>query len=158
MGHRFGFADPAGDLETERRPRARHARNRRAAESPVSDLDFAQACRANILLIGAESAVSHLVCSLWGSFDEPLMIRRAGELLRLPPSSEPVGTMIIHGVETLTDYEQRALQDWLLLRNGTTRVVSTASASLLPMVEAGVFSDSLYYRLNVVCIDLSTRR
>jgi len=157
MGQSLGLAE-TGDLASGRMPAVRHARNRRAAESPDSDLDFAYAYRANLLLIGTEAAVTKLVCSLWATFDEPLMIRRSGDLLRLPPSSEPVGTMIIHGLETLTDYEQRALKDWLVVRDGRTRVISTASTSLLPMVEAGVFNDSLYYRLNVVCIDLNTPR
>jgi hypothetical protein len=138
-------------------PAVRDAKNRRAAKSPDSDLDFARACRANLLLVGAEPAVANLLLSLWSTFGEPLMIRRGGDRLRLPSGSEPVATMIIQAVHTLTAYEQRALQDWLVLRDGRTRVVSTASASLLPMVEAGAFSDSLYYRLNVFYIDLSSR-
>jgi hypothetical protein len=138
-------------------PAVRAAKNRRAAKSPDSDVDCARACRANLLLVGAEPAVANLLLSLWSTFGEPLMIRRGGDRLRLPSGSEPVATMIIQAVHTLTDYEQRALQDWLLLRDGRTRVVSTASASLLPMVEAGAFSDSLYYRLNVFYIDLSSR-
>ena len=137
--------------------RARQARNRRSPESPDSDLDFAQAYGANVLLVGAEPALTELVCSLWTTFDDPILIRRSVDPLQLPAPSEAVGTLIIHGVETLTLDEQLTLQDWLVVRNGRTQVVSTASASLLPMVEAGVFSDSLYYRLNVVCIDLTTR-
>jgi hypothetical protein len=156
MGQSLGLAG-TDDRAGGPLPAVRHARNRRAAKSPASDLDFARATRANLLLVGTEPAVSNLVCSLWSTFDEPLMIRRSGDRLHLPSGSEPVGTMIIHGVETLTEYEQRALQDWLLLRTGRTRVVSTASASLLPRVEDGAFNDSLYYRLNVVCIDLSSR-
>ena len=86
------------------------------------------------------------------------MRRRSGERLRLPPSSEPVGTLLLEAVDTLTDYEQRALQDWLIVRNRATRVVSTTAASLLDMVDAGTFNDSLYYRLNVVRIDLDAQR
>jgi hypothetical protein len=135
----------------------RQAKNRRAAKFPDGDMDFARACRANLLLVGAEPAVADLLLSLWSTLGEPLMIRRGGDRLQLPPGSEPVATMIIQAVDTLTGYEQRALQDWLVLRQGRTRVVSTASASPLPLVEAGAFSDSLYYRLNVFCIDLSSR-
>ena len=32
---------------------------------------------------------------------------------------------------------------------------SQSSASLLPRVEAGVFTDTLYYRLNTVCVDVT---
>jgi len=156
MGQSLGFAgtrdSAAGSLA-----RVRHARNRRAPESPDSDLDFARTYGTNVLLVGTEPALTELVCSLWSTFDDPVMIRRSGDPLQLPSDSEPVGTLVIHGVETLTVDEQCALQDWLVVMKGRTQVVSTASASLLPMVEAGAFSDSLYYRLNVVCIDLSTR-
>ena len=126
------------------------------AESPDRDWEFARLSRANLLLVGAEMMVSSFLCSLWSNLAEPVAVRRRGERLRLPPSSEPVGTMILHAVDTLTDYEQRALKDWLTVRNGQTRVISTASTSLLPMVEACAFSDWLYYRLNVVRVDLQS--
>lgn len=155
MGQSLGFAG-THDLAAEPMTRVREARNRRAPESPDSDLDFARAYGANVLLVGAEPTLTEIVCSLWSTFDEPIMIRRSGDPLQLPTGSE-VGTLIVHGVETLTDREQQELRDWLAVQNGRTQVVSTASASLLPMVEAGAFNDSLYYRLNVVCIDLNAR-
>lgn len=156
MGQSLGFAGTR-DVAGGSMVRARQSRNRRAPESPGSDLDFARAYGANVLLVGAEPTLTELVCSLWSTFDEPIMIRRSGDPLQLPAVSEAIGALIVHGIETLTDREQRELKDWLVVRNGRTQVVSTASASLLPMVEAGAFNDSLYYRLNVVCIDLTTR-
>lgn len=142
-------------------PRAGGRRQTRdLAGSAVSadDVDFARRSKANLMLIGTEHRLSDFVRSLWPAFDEPVMFRRRDARLRLPPTSEPVGTMILQGVETLTDYEQRALQDWLSVRKGRTRVVTTMSSTLLPMVEARVFSDGLYYRLNTFCIDLRTQR
>jgi hypothetical protein len=143
-------------------PRAggrRQARNLSGgAFSADNDLDFARRSKANLMLLGSEQRLSDFVRALWPAFDEPVMFRRRDARLRLPPTSEPVGTMILQGVETLTDYEQRALQDWLSVRNGRTRVVTTVSSTLLPMVEARAFSDGLYYRLNTFCIDLRTQR
>lgn len=156
MGQSLGFAGTR-DVAAGSMARVRQSPNRRAPESPDSDLDFARAYGANVLLVGAEPTLTELVCSLWSTFDEPIMIRRSGEPLELPVGSEAIGTLIVHGVETLTDAEQRELRDWLVVRNGRTQVVSTASASLLPMVDAGAFNDALYYRLNVVCIDLTSR-
>jgi hypothetical protein len=155
MGQSLELAG-AGDLTGGAPPAVRYARNRRAANSPESDVDAARACRANLLLVGAEPAVANRVRSLWATFGEPLMLRRSGDRLSLPPSSDPVETMIIEGVETLKDHEQRALQDWLVLRNGRTRVVSTAPVPLLPMVETGSFSAALYYRLNVFYIEVGS--
>ena len=155
MGPSLG-SEGARNLQNRLLPPMRQARNRRAAQPPATDLDLARSCRANLLIVGAEQAVSTFVCELWSAFDEPLMMRRIGGPLRLPPSSEPVGTMIILGVETLSQADQRALEDWLVLREGRTRLISTSSASLMPRIEAGAFSDALYYRLNVVYIDLNT--
>jgi transcriptional regulator of acetoin/glycerol metabolism len=47
------------------------------------------------------------------------------------------------------------LFEWLDSTSSGTQVVSTASAPLLPLVEAGAFDDALYYRLNTVYVDLS---
>jgi transcriptional regulator of acetoin/glycerol metabolism len=54
----------------------------------------------------------------------------------------------------LTLEEQRRLLEWLQETAGRTRVVSTTSAPLLPLVEDGVFLDTLYYRLNTVYVEL----
>lgn len=155
MAHPLGVAGMADHTGA---PLARYVRGRRAAESPAGDFDVAHLSRTNTLVVGPDASVSDLLCSRWSTFEEPVMRRRSGERLRLPPSSEPVGTLLLEAVDTLTDYEQRALQDWLIVRNRATRVVSTTAASLLDMVDAGTFNDSLYYRLNVVRIDLDAQR
>ena len=43
--------------------------------------------------------------------------------------------------------DQRHLRDWLQVSSGHTRVISTARQPMLPLLEAGTFSDTLYYRL-----------
>jgi DNA-binding NtrC family response regulator len=48
------------------------------------------------------------------------------------------------------------LNQWLSVGDGRARVVSFASESLLPMLEAGAFDEGLYYHLNVVTIDLTS--
>jgi len=63
--------------------------------------------------------------------------------------------MILHDVGALTLEEQRRLLDWLLETTGRTRVVSTTSGPLLPLVEVGLFLDTLYYRLNTVYLDVA---
>jgi DNA-binding NtrC family response regulator len=62
-----------------------------------------------------------------------------------------VGALILHGVDALVHADQRRLLDWL----GdalAVKVISTAPAPLLPRIERGAFLDSLYYRLNTICI------
>ena len=49
-----------------------------------------------------------------------------------------------------TQADQRLL-DWLGA-GVAVKVISTATAPLLPRIERGVFLDSLYYRLNTICV------
>lgn len=131
-----------------------HAR-RRDAEPAASDQDLARLTRVNVFVVGADDAVAKLVTSLWQSLARPIVVRHRGEPLRLP-AYQPAGTIVVYNVDSLTPEEQCALNQWVCAGNGRTRVVSTAGASLLPMVEAGAFDDALYYRLNVVTIDLTS--
>jgi hypothetical protein len=128
---------------------------RGGAKSPASDLDLARVTGVNLLIVGAADEVATLLTSLWLCLVTPIVVRDRVEPLRLPPTSPPVGTIVIYDVDTLTRQEQDALNQWLRVGNGRARVVSCASESLLPMVEAGAFNDGLYYRLNVVTIDLA---
>lgn len=126
------------------------------AESPTSDLDLARHTRVNLFVVGADDAVVRLVTALWRTLVTPIVVRHRDEPLRLSPTSRPIGTIVLYDVETLTHEEQRALYHWVGTGNGRSRVVSTASRCLLPLVEAGAFHEDLYYRLNVVTIDLTS--
>jgi transcriptional regulator of aromatic amino acid metabolism len=71
------------------------------------------------------------------------------------PSFESVGTVILREVAALPLAEQQVLSDWLSRANGRTQVVTASSVALFPLVESGVFQTTLYYRLNVVYIDVT---
>ncbi len=121
---------------------------------PIDDRELARRTRANVMVLGSQRVASDLVVSLWHKFEGPVVVRHDGERLRLSPSPEPARTMVLHGVDTLTHQEQVALNRWLDASGGRTRIVSTAPPSLLEMVEAQAFDAQLYYRLNVLCLDL----
>ena len=128
---------------------------RRDAESPTGDLDLARVTRTNLLVVGDDDVVASLITSLWPSLAPPIFVRQRGERFQLSPTSPPVGTIVVHDVDTLTRHEQDALYHWMA-GNGRTQVVSTASKSLQPLLQAGAFSEGLYYRLNVVTLDLTS--
>ena len=128
---------------------------RRGPESATSDLDLARLTRANLFLIGDDDVVVELVMSLCGSLATLTGVRHRGERLQLSPKSRPIGTVVVYDVDTLTGDEQRALYDWMA-ENGRIQVVSTASKSLEPMLQAGAFNERLYYRLNVVTLDFTS--
>jgi transcriptional regulator of acetoin/glycerol metabolism len=62
---------------------------------------------------------------------------------------------VIRNVDTLSAGEQKTLLEWLESATTRTQVITTATAALTPLVEAGAFDETLYYRLNTVYIDLS---
>ena len=83
---------------------------------------------------------------------QPLITLHCDQTLELPTVS--LGTVILSGVEVLAREDQRRLMAWLE-RGDRPRVISTSRVSLLPIIQAGMFIESLYYRLNTMCIDLT---
>jgi hypothetical protein len=135
-------------------PRAFTSRRRRA-ESAESDLDLARRTKANLFVVGDDVVVARLITSLGPSLATPIVVRYRGERLQLSPTSPPVGTIVVYDVDTLTRDEQHTLYQWMA-GNGRTQVVSIASKFLQPMLQAGAFNEGLYYRLNVVTVDLTS--
>jgi Sigma-54 interaction domain len=124
------------------------------AQPPISDEGLARSTKLNLLIMGADDVVAGFVAALWPDFVAPRVVRRRGEPLRLLPAPRPAGTILVYDVHTLTRQEQDALHRWMNAGNNRTRVVSTATQSLMPVLETGAFSDELYYRLNVLTFDL----
>ena len=126
-------------------------------EPIIRDEELARLTNVNLLIMGADDVVARFVTSLWPSFSAPSVVRRRDEPLRLAPASQQAGTILVYDVHALTRLEQHALSRWISAGNGRTRVVSTTTQSLLPLLETGAFNDGLYYRLNVVTLDLTSR-
>jgi hypothetical protein len=119
------------------------------------DWRLARRTRANLLLIHANGVIQRVLELLQPDLDEPIATWRPGERLVLPPEAR-AGTMILQDVGALATDDQRRLLDFLERASGRTQIVSTTAAPLLPRVEAGAFNDTLYYRLNTVCVDVTT--
>ena len=122
---------------------------------PYTELDLARITGANVLFVGAEPQVADFVSLLVPDLNEGVTIRPKWGRLQLPPTSSQIGKVVVWDVGTLIPEGQRKLLEWLDLATGRTQVISIASAPLLMRVEAGVFDSTLYYRLNMICIDLS---
>jgi hypothetical protein len=113
---------------------------------------LAEMHRVNLLLMGGDDVVQPLVEALAARLHQPVGTWSPGERLVLPPA-ERTGTMVLNDVGALGVQDQIQLLEWLGTAIGRTQVVSTSPAPLLPRVEAGKFIDTLYYRLNTVCVD-----
>jgi hypothetical protein len=127
----------------------------RLARAAHVDLLLMGMPRVNLLLIAPDGVVRFVLESLLLDLQEPIARWRAGERLVLPSPDES-GTLVLHEAGALSADDQIRLLDWLELAGGRTQVVSTSTAPLLPRVNAGGFIDTLYYRLNTVCVDVTS--
>lgn len=128
-----------------------------AVPAPAADEDLrlARASRANVLLIGDDPQVSDAAAYLAGSAGSGTVTMWTTVRLRLPRPATPEIVVIARRIDRLDPSEQQELLQWLTMASRATRVISTASASLWPMVCEGAFNPELYYRLNTVCIRVS---
>jgi len=121
---------------------------------PDWDLEICRTVRVNVLAVGPDDRTDELLEALRPSLKHPVAEVQGGEPLALP--SRAVGTLLLSNLHALTPAEQRqlfeALNDWL----SEAQVISTSATGLMPLVRGGGFLESLYYRLNTICIDVTT--
>jgi hypothetical protein len=121
----------------------------------LRELNLARAIKANLLVVGSERFVARLVDLLATQANLEAVVQCQRHQLNLLPASPPLGAVVLRDVDGLNQEEQRRLLQWLDSARYGRQIVSTASERLLPFVNAGTFSDALYYRLNTVYIDLT---
>jgi transcriptional regulator of acetoin/glycerol metabolism len=110
--------------------------------------------RVNLLVVGPCGAVEELLARVVDGSEGANSTWRPGHPFDLPAIA-PFGTMVLRDVDTLMLDDQRRLLEWLELAAGI-QVISTASAPVLSLVDAGAFLQRLYYRLNTIYIDLAS--
>jgi len=108
----------------------------------------------NVLAVGPDDVLKRLLDTVLPSLREPISRLAPGDSADLPALGE-CGTLIIENVGALPLDDQHQLFDWLTSAVGRTQIVSTTVSALLPLVETGAFIEALYYRLNIICIDLT---
>ena len=114
----------------------------------------ARGCTASLLLAGPDAVVEAILDSLRPHFREPIEVWNPGSGLVLPPDGD-TGTLILRDVAAMPGDDQHRLCDWLEVTAGRTRVVSTSRQPLFPLLAAGTFVETLYYRLNVLCFQVT---
>lgn len=70
---------------------------------------------------------------------------------------DPREAIILEEIARYSHEEQLRLLDWME-RGPNVQIIATTRTSLFDLVRTGAFSDTLYYRLNTVFIDLSATR
>jgi Sigma-54 interaction domain len=127
----------------------------RLARAAHVDLLLMGMPRVNLLLIAPDGVVRFVLESLLLDLQEPIQRWRPGDVLTLP-SPHDCGTLVLHEAGALTIADQLLLLNWLERVDGRAQVISSSSTPLLARVQAGSFIDTLYYRLNTVCVDVTS--
>lgn len=118
------------------------------------DLAIVRRTKANLLVTGSECLVMQVIRRVVA--DAPAIIVIPCEAGRLPlsPLPLPPGILVFRDVDRLDGNGQAVLLEWLDSVNAERPIVSTASASLLPLVHSAAFDPGLYYRVNTIYIGL----
>jgi hypothetical protein len=104
---------------------------------------------ASLLLAGPDVVVETIIDALLPHFRQPIEVWRPGSGAVLAPDGG-TRTLILRDVGAMPREDQRRLSDWLEVAASGTQVVSTTRQSLFPLLGAGTFMETLYYRINTL--------
>jgi hypothetical protein len=122
-------------------------------DSLADDWDLVRDVRVNMLLHGPNETMLKAIAALRPNLLRPV-VTRAGRS-RAAFTAPHRGTLVLAEVGALSLHNQHRLLAWLDADAGRTQVIATTSTSLLPLMDAGAFLEALYYRLNIVYLDLT---
>jgi len=72
-----------------------------------------------------------------------------------PARCDRPATLLVRSVSALDQDQQQALLAWLDAPGNRMQVISTTTDPLYPLVSRGAFLANLYYRLNVLLLDVA---
>ena len=80
----------------------------------------------------------------------------APDAWRLPMDAG--GTLVVSDIGSLTPHQQNSLFHWMSAHGQRTQVVSVARPDRQPHIGDGAFSEALFFRLNILQIEISCRQ
>jgi hypothetical protein len=110
------------------------------------------AARHNVLLLGPVCATDAALAVIAPCLLQPVAWKKAES--KFDPTAGGIASLILHEVGSLNKSEQIQLRDWLENAHARPQIVSTTTHPLFGMVERGMFDATLYYRLNVVLLEV----
>jgi hypothetical protein len=110
---------------------------------------------SNLLLEGPAEVTDALLFLLRPHLREPILWKRSGAPLDLP--ADQGDTLVLRDVAALSADEQQRLLRWLEEKEPPRQVVSTTTIPVFPLVAHGLFDSVLYYRLNVMLLQVDSR-
>jgi hypothetical protein len=119
---------------------------------PVGDWSLLCDRRPNVLVSGPGEAARAFVHAMRPYLQSPVHSLACRDLFDLPAGE---GTLILEGLDALGGDQQAALLRWLDdPQHGHTQVISLTPSPLYNLVERATFSNALYYRLNVIYLEV----
>jgi len=120
-----------------------------------STAEWSRICtgRHNVLLEGPLACTDALLHLLKPHFAEPITMKRSGAPLERHTFKG--GTLVVHDIAAFTRPEQDHILGWLDDPQSRTQVVCTTVEPLFPLVSRRLFDETLYYRLNVILLQLT---
>jgi hypothetical protein len=106
--------------------------------------------RPNILLCGQKPFTDACLSALKPYCPVPLEMVLRFNVKTLSEIHE--GAVILENINDYSYTEQRHVSDWL--EQSDVQLIATTPRSLLDLIQRGRFNEQLYYRLNVVYLDL----
>jgi hypothetical protein len=106
----------------------------------------------NVLLLGASATTTRMLHAIEPHLCKPICKCTPKAYAVLPEPSE--GTLVVFDVDGLTLDQQMQMFRWLNQLQTRVQVICTSSEPMFCLVQAGGFLTDLYYRLNVVLIDV----
>ena len=120
----------------------------------TQDLAIVCASGAHALLVGPDCAIDVALATLQGALRQPVVSWSPAEISE--PPALAAGTLVVRNLAGLVGEQQRQLLDWVDSRQRKVQIISTSGRhEVWPLVERGAFLTPLYYRLGVVCVDLT---
>lgn len=116
------------------------------------DLEVIKRYRPNMLMCGPVAAVNTTLAILRPFLQQPVFQWGCDTHGSLP--QHLTGTLILEHASTAHGEQQRLILDWLDARTLHVQVIATTEEPLFPLVQRGVFLDRLYYKLNMLYLDL----
>jgi hypothetical protein len=109
--------------------------------------------QANLLIVGPYAATTFAIAAIRSSLKDPVVTLRPGAVNL--PLADHDGSVVLRDVSGFTLTDQQRVLRWLSQNRRRARIISTVRHSMMAMLHTGMFLETLYYRLNVVYIDLA---
>jgi sigma-54-interacting transcriptional regulator len=120
-----------------------------------STAEWSRICagRHNVLLEGPLACTEAVLHLLKPHFGEPVTMKRSGAPFE--PHTYTGGTVVVPDIAAFSRPDQERLHRWLEDPQTRTQIVCTTGNPLFPLVVRGLFDETLYYRLNVILLQLT---